>query len=233
MAFKDTHTRPVEEPTESAAPMDRGTVYSHPAFGQISVHRVSGVRSLYGSDFLHGRFVRIAISASSVTRDLAHDWPHPGKTIIEVDLSEAQWAAFVSSMNVGAGTQCTIDFIRGEGQMPLLPPPESRAEQFGGEAKQKLAEGVGAVRRARAMIDELGLPKGKADKLREELDRSIRELSQNLPFVAKSFDEHTERTTERAKAEVHGYINAAIARAGIAALSSTEEPLLSLPGKEG
>lgn len=228
----DKYTRPVEEPT--ALPVDRGIEYRHPAYGQISVHRISGGnRALYGSDFLHGRTVRIAISTSSVTRDLSHDWPHPDQTLIEVELSEAQWAAFVSSMNVGAGTQCTINFLKDVGQLPLLPDPENRAEQFSGEIKGKLGESLDAIRRARDLVNELGLPKGKAAQITEELERTLTELKLNLPFVAKSFDEHTEKTTERAKAEVHGYINAAIARAGIAALGAPDEPLLSLPGKDG
>lgn len=222
--------RPIEEPVKLPRD-DHGEAFTHPAFGQIGAHRISGVRRLYGSDFEHNGFIRIAISTSQLNRNLSRDWYHPRKTLIEVDLSEAQWAHFVSAMNMGAGTPCTIDFIGKEGQMPYLPPVD-RKKQFAGEHIERLDDALKSINEARKLLDTLGIPKGKADQVRSKLNSAEQQLSLNLGFVAESFGEHMETTVEAAKAEVHGYINATIARAGLTALGAPDQPLLRLESEE-
>lgn len=92
----------------------------HPAYGQIGASRTyGGGRALYGSDFRHNSSVTIRISESEVTRDLSRDWPHATREIVEVTLSEAQWATFVSSLNMGEGTQCTLAHVMGERKPPI------------------------------------------------------------------------------------------------------------------
>src|SRR5687767_12050919 len=102
--------REYEKPTTTkrVGRTDRGTTESHPAYGQISASRVSGSINLYGSDFRHNHYVIVSIHRSVLDRDLSHDWPFPRQEIIEVALSESQWAHFVSSLNAGSGAQCTI-----------------------------------------------------------------------------------------------------------------------------
>ena len=55
---------------------------------------------------------------------------------------------------------------------------------------------------------------------RQSTKRST-ELSSNLPFVADSFDEHVEEKIEKAKQEVHGYMNGVLTRAGDRAVNCT------------
>ena len=89
------------------------TVESHPAYAQISASRVSGQTNLYGSDFSHQNYVTISIHASELHRSLSRDWAFSRREYIEVAMSESQWAAFVSSMNVGCGIQCTLSHLEG------------------------------------------------------------------------------------------------------------------------
>jgi hypothetical protein len=55
--------------------------------------------------------------------------------------------------------------------------------------------------------------------LREQNRVARAKLASTIPFITKQFDEHLEETTEKAKAEIHGYMNGVIHRAGIATLS--------------
>lgn len=220
--------RPIQAPEADKVPWagnEKVTRHRHPAFAQIGVSRVSGGHTaLYGSDFNHNAYMTIRISRSELNRDLSHDWPFEREQVIEVALSEAQWATFVSSPNMGSGVQCTLQYLQGE-MIPGLPDPVSRSEQFAGEAKERLDR---ATRRLDQMLDEidaLGLPKGKAEKLRSEVRMARQDLASNLPFVAKSFAEHTERVTEHAKAEIHGYMTGVLMRTGVKALSEGALPL--------
>jgi hypothetical protein len=198
-----------------------GTAYSHPAFGQIRAGRVSGSSTLYGSDFLHHHYITIYINRSELHRDLSRDWHFPREELIEVALSEAQWATFVSSLNVGGGVPCTIQHVDGK-QAPGIP---FRVQED--DFKTELNDTVrGMVERIDKTIREVeegigtSLSKKKRDELTAELHRLRSDVSSGLPFVAESFGEHMEQTVESAKVEVHGYVQNMVTRAGLAALSS-------------
>lgn len=186
-----------------------GEISSHPAFGQIATSRVSGLMNLYGSDFVHHNFIAIRITGSQLRRDISHDWHHATEEHIEVYLSESQWATFVSSIGQGCGVCCTITAKNGK-SVPELPPPKSRVEQFSKEIDERLASVVSSLEDMSSQIDDAKMPKAKAEKLKDKLHRVITELTCNLDFVAKSFGEHAEATVEKAKAEVHGYMNGAL-----------------------
>ena len=202
--FQNT-MHPVVEPVETPDPFGHGTEFTHPSFAQIGAYRISGGRVLYGSDFQHNSFVRIRVKSSVLKRDLSHDWHHGNDTMIELDVSEAQWASFLSGMNIGDGTPCTLNFVQGVGPMPDLPLP-SRTDQFQAEADAKLLDAIAKIREV--------MEKVPAARQRE-LALVIQDIEKNLPFVAKSFGEHMERSVEKARVEIHGYMNGALRQAGL------------------
>ena len=215
----------VEEPVTVEDPHDRdGATTTHPAFGQIVASRVSGLTNLYGSDFQHHAYIEVRIQHSQLKRSLNRDWHYPRDEIIAVQLSEAQWASFVSSLNCGSGQCCTIKHINWE-PIALLPEPKSRTDQFETEMRAKLQrtkEHVGALRNK---IENMGLPKGKQQEILSALSGLMTELHSNLPFVAKQFGEHMEDVVEKAKSEIHGYMVGHIQRAGLEAITNGRLPL--------
>lgn len=219
--------RPVTPITVEKDRYSDGTVIKHPAFGQITLHRLEGGgQSLYGSDFEHSRSVMITIHESELHRNLSHDWPHARKVVTEIRMSEAQWATFVSSTGIGEGVQCTLAFRQDVGGIPGFELPD-RQELFNSELREKLHDTVEGFRKAIAQIDSMGLPKKKAADIKAAFERAIRELEANVPFVAETFSEHMEKTVDKAKAEIHGYMNATLQRAGLEALRAQQgSPLL-------
>jgi len=200
-----------------------GTRYTHPAFGQIQASRVSGGGvSLYDSDFTHNNFVAIRIHGSVLERNLSQDWHFQRDEIVEVYLSEAQWATFVSSMNVGGGVPCTITRVQGE-TIPAIP-FRAQHDDFKAELNGTV-EGLTARIDAtiRQMKEGIGssLSNKKRDELLAELVRLRQDVSSSLPYVARSFGEHMEQSVEKAKIEVSAYVQGAVTRAGLAALSET------------
>lgn len=227
-------TRPIEAPCTKTDGGHHDTITTHPAFGQIGAYRTSGGHTaLYGSDFNHNHYMTIRIARSELHRGLHRDWHHGRAEIIEIALSEAQWATFVSSPNMGSGVPCTIQALEGR-TIPGLPDPTNRSDQFRQEMKDKLARSVEKVANTLVELDGLGLPKGKTATLRDTLNGLLTELKSNLPFAAQSFEEHMEDTVEKAKQEVHGYMVGVLQRAGIASLANETLPLsLSAPTSSG
>lgn len=212
-------SRDVQEP--SVTENGSRKIYAHPAYGQLSASRVEGGRVLYGSDFQHQRYIRIRISPSRLERNLANDWLHAGRPVIEVDVSEAQWATFVSSMNVGQGVPCTIAALQGE-TVPGIPDPVDRSAQFAGEVRSKLERADKVLRELEEHIQACGVPKSKQADLLNAVRAARNDVGSNVKFVAEQFDEHMERTVEAAKVEVNAYATNLVMRTGLQALADAQ-----------
>lgn len=222
---------PIEEPVVTMEPGPGGVenaITRHPAFAQIGASRVSGHTNLYDSDFDHNAFMTVTISRSQLRRNLANDWHSAREELIHVAMSEAQWATFVSSPNVGSGVPCTLQHI-GREQVPGLPSPQARTDQFRGEVDAAMTKALAALQKLANELDGSGLPKGKAAALRELVSAAHGAIRGTVPFVAEQFDEHMEKTVERAKAEIHGYMTGALMRSGMDAIANGAPPL-QLPG---
>lgn len=212
---------------------DGSTEERHPAFGMIGASRVSCSghgATLHGSDFGHHHYVIVNIHNSSLRRDLSHDWIHnDGHEYVQVSLSEAQWATFVSSMNVGDGVPCTIERINGQ-RVPDILPTVNRREQFSGELQQTVVDAIDHLNKASSLVNASQAGVKSKELILGELKLAVQELRANVPFVAKSFDEHMDRTTERAKIEVNAYLQHAIVRAGLNSLGAGGQAPIELPG---
>lgn len=193
------------EPTEitsgCAFVCSRGDrAFAHPAYGQIGASRATGNTTLYGSDFVHHQYVTIQISRSQLHRDLSHDWEFAREQLIEVKLSEAQWATFVSSMNSGSGVPCTLDHV-GRERMPDIP---LRREADVSKVELRDITGTMHARVLRTIEDiegEIGksLSGVKRASILKELRQLERDLGDSIPFMVKSLDQNVENTVEKAK----------------------------------
>lgn len=190
---------------------------NHPSFAQIQVSRINGHRVMYDSDFNSHNYIGLRISKSELKRDLSHDWHHEKDELIEVCMSEAQWATMVSSLNT-SGTPCTLTYLMGK-QIDRLPEPTDRVNQFNAELSKHWLHAVEQLTEAQALVATLGLSKAKAAALESILNKAKSNISGNAQFVEKSFNEHMENSVEKAKCEANAYLYHVVQRAGLDALT--------------
>lgn len=200
---------------------------THPSFGQIRCSRVSGRTALYGSDFVHDHYMTVAICPSETRRSLSHDWPYAKQPIIEIAMSESQWAQFISTPNSGQGTRCTITDLHGK-PVPQIPEPKRRDAQFRAEMVGKVHRAQREIAALRTEVEGLKISGAAKKTLTDRIWQAEMATSSSIEFVQKSFDEHIERTVDQAKTEVEAYIEARIHAAGLSALGIGK--LVELPG---
>lgn len=215
---EDNQWSRVEEPVTTPGGPHDDSVTTHPAFGMISGSRCSGETYLAGSDFSHQHFICITIKGAQLHRGLSRDWWFGRKENVEVWLSEAQWATFVSSLNAGDGIPCTLRHLGDGKPLPLLPPPKARLAQFKAEANEDVREAFAHMDKLQEEINSLGMSNKRTKGLMESVEFIRKKLTDALPFVGKQFGEHMEKTVERAKVEVNAYVQAMVQRSGLAAL---------------
>lgn len=84
----------------------------------LSFRRTHGGHSnLFGSSIQHNDTIHMVLREGKVTRGLNEDWYVGGHEIIEVAMSQSQFAEVITSMNVDAGVPCTIKYIQGKGHI--------------------------------------------------------------------------------------------------------------------
>lgn len=225
-----------QRPTKNAQTGDE----EHPAYAMVGAYRSSSMASptgkhaghghvLFGSDFRHQHFMSIVVRPASLRRDLSHDYIHAGsRQYLEIQMSEAQWATFISTPNMGSGVPATLTYLTGEGDIPTIDHGVRRKEEFHNEVDERLQHAVRLIRELDADIEAAKLSRKDKEALRTKTHKAAQELDSNLGFVADSFDQHAEETVEKAKIEMETYLTGVVMRAGIKTLGGEAPPMLEL-----
>lgn len=190
-------------------PRDEEVRQQHESFGMIGAHRIQGGDGkLFGSSVKHFHGIRIAIKRAEKIRDLNEDRFYGKEELIEVELSPAQFAQFITSMNIGDGVPCTLRRVNGK-RMEECPEVNER-ETFEREFKEKIAGVMGEMNKLVAEVEEIfdkkSINKGDRAIVLSKLSLLMQEIRSNMPFVQSQFNEAMEKTVREAKAEVEAFV---------------------------
>ena len=204
----------------------------HESYGMLSISRMtssgSGIR-LFGSPLAtHYGTIRLTISKGKWIHGLNHDrYFGMNKDFIEVEMSAAQFADAITSLNMGSGTPCTIRYVGGE---RVDPPPNhaTEAEHIRDNFESTLDKYKAKAHTYRKRIEELAskLSAKAKDEIRIALDVMEDQLGSNIPFVVKQFQEATTRITTAAKAEVDAFVTGVVRAAGLQSIAEGRLPSL-------
>lgn len=211
----------------------------HPSYGILHIARTSGGGSsavrLFGSPLAtHYGTIRLSISKGRWIHGLHHDrYYGMGKDFIEIEMSAAQFADAITSLNIGSGTPCTIRYVSGE-RVPSPPDYPTEAEHIRDDFENSLNTFATKAHQYRKRIE--GLTSKLSAKAKEEiriaLDVIEQQLTSNVPFVVKQFQEATTRVTSAAKAEVEAFVTGAVRAAGLQSIAEGRLPSLLPSGED-
>lgn len=204
----------------------------HPSYGILHISRTSGGTSairLFGSPLAtHYGTIRLTISKGKWIHGLNHDrYFGMNKEFVEVEMSAAQFADAITSLNMGSGTPCTIRYVGGE---RIAPPPNhaTEAEHIRDNFESTLDKYKAKAHTYRKRIEELAskLSTKAKEEIRIALDVMEDQLGSNIPFVVKQFQEATTRVTTAAKAEVDAFVTGVVRAAGLQSIAEGRLPSL-------
>ncbi|QBX06535.1 hypothetical protein H1O16_gp122 [Burkholderia phage BcepSaruman] len=207
--------------------------YEHPAFAQIAITRRSGTQYLYGSDFEHQHSISLTINMSKQYRRYAedqHTQSHTGQ-LIEIVMSEAQFASLMSSMGLGNGVPCTLTRYNGQ-SIPQIPHIAEVAPKFRADTRKYAQNALDALDVLAEKLEEAKLSSKQRDELLGHVESARMNVKSNLNFVLRQFGEYIENTLSKAKTEITSYAQAALTRLGLAtALKNSNSPITYLEDK--
>jgi len=207
------------------------TTEEHPSYGLVKVSRIQGHPGpLFGSQLRdHGTFIGLKIKRGERSSHDGRDWYLSRGDLIEVWLSAAQFAELLTTMNMGSGVPCTIKRIwddDGYHEVPPVPKDEAvESDRVNSEFKAKMSrlnvEFSEAIQGMLKFLDQKGpVPAGKKNEFKKLVEKIDREISANMPYWLKSFQESVEKTVVSAKSEVDAMMTSVIQRAGLKAIQS-------------
>jgi len=175
---------------------------THPAFGLIGASRGSSTPGavLFDSEIRHRNVITIRIKRACRERKLNTDWLFGRQELIEVQMSEAQWASFVSSMNTGDGVPCTITRYDDELMVPGLPytPRLAQSMDYAHQAANKAFESIKAVfQRVKEKPTKANL---------RDMEIALQNAVPNVDFAGKTLVEHVENTVVKARADIEAMV---------------------------
>lgn len=183
---------------------------THPSYGVIRLSRTSGGHGcLFGSPFVHHQALDIDIYRASESRSLSNTRVmHEGLPLVSIRMSEAQFAQFITSVAVGEGTPCTLDYVWGQ-RMPE--PPEQREVQEFHEDAQRTLKRAGswiteAIEKVTALLEAPAVTKAQRRELLGLLRQVEKAYADSLPFTLTQFTERMEKIVSAGKLEIEGYL---------------------------
>jgi len=209
--------------------------FTHPSYGMVSFTRFTstGYR-MFGSAVKVNGGVTLCVKRAIRAHTLHHDWYRGREQLIEVHLTELQFAQLLTGMNVGDGVPCTINFVAGEGRVED-PPADvlTEAEIVHKDVKEKSRDLGRQLDKAaadiRKVLAESKVAKGEKEKVLHAVDMFVQEVRHNLPYLMEQFQQSAERVVSELKTEVVAFCERTLRSRGLEALGK-QAPTPLLPG---
>lgn len=173
--------------------IDREQSEHHESFGMLQISRVQGGRGstrLFGSHLnYHEHTIQLRVLRAYRSFHLSTEWfsPENALPVVEIEMSAAQFAEAITSMNRGAGTPCTIRSVETE-TMEDLPDehvPEHRiiVGDFKEEVEGLVLDLNEQLEELDAILDKRHLNKADRAAIRSIVNRSVKLAEDSAPFM--------------------------------------------------
>ena len=187
--------------------MDDRTKETHDTWGLIQWNRFQGRSNFFGSDLNHDSGVTLTVKECEAHRSLSRTLFFDGKIILEVRMSESQFAEFLTTPNSGNGTPCTIEH-RHMKEFKNMGPVKMMASEYDlhrEEGKKTVRESMSVVNDMKAMIDGLKISAKAKKDLLWQVEMIERALGSSIDFVEESFERRMNEIVQKAKTDIEAF----------------------------
>ena len=205
----------------------------HESYGVVHFSRRQRPETaLFGSSIKHENTISLKIAGAELQRkyNLDYVFSSSADTIVEVEMSYAQFAEAITSLNQGIGVPVTIRYANGKATSDC--PFESKETQFRTEFEADLSKlsdvAKTATKRAMELLDsKKPLNKAEKEELLSLLTSVSRMVDSNIPFVRERFAEQMDKTLQEAKGNFEGFVQNRMSQMANAAIAQNLQELPS------
>lgn len=208
---------------------------THPSYGCIGVSQVSGKGVLFGSEVSHQHFISITISEARRVVDEPREFVMSDRELVQIAMTQAQFAEMITSPNRGSGVPCTIERCIADNDKPWVhprhggrpepPAPEHYTKKYKNAMGERADHISSGLKTAKEMADRLFSGEDKPTKanlgaIAAALRMAQMNLDSNLPYVMEEMEEGIEKRMATAVSEFESYLAFSLKAKGLEQLSS-------------
>ena len=187
---------------------------SQPCYGIINFKRVHcNSEHLYGSEVAHTDVIEMTVKRSDCVHELNHDWYFGKDDIIQLQMSSAQFAQLITSLNMGEGVPCTLTYTEKDGdisQIKWVGQKEKIHNDFNKQMESLKTLVTDDLDEVCGELDSKNVNLTRQRELSNKLKQIGRILYDKIPFINKSFMESTDNVQTQAIQEVEARIQSKI-----------------------
>lgn len=172
---------------------------SFQAIAQLT--RKSGNTFLFGTPVQQQNYISLKIQECDVSREHSEDRYSGRKTIVEVNLSIAQFAELITGVGT-EGVPCTLTKLQGS-EVEIMPTPEEESRKFAQDLTvidQEIHKSIESLEDA---ITALKIPHKTKMELRFRLKKVQQGLDDQKPFVEEMFEQRMHEVVQDAKIQIN------------------------------
>lgn len=207
---------------------DEEVIEQHPAYAQLSFSRINCSKSddntLYGSAIRHQSIISMRITSSTkhITNytETYHADIHP---YIEIQMSQAQFAEAITTLNIGSGVPVTLKSLMGKWYPDCqeLTVQERTQQKLNSELKSLAKKLIESKKEAEEILNKKGTITASDKKRLDSIISSfLMEIKSNLPFLNECMQEALDKNVSAAKSDVESFLLHAITKMGIESLQN-------------
>lgn len=199
----------------------------HPSYGMVGFTRTVGNPGrLFGSPLAnHESYITLRVSKGARIHSLGYDRFHGGLRgeILEVIMSAGQFAELITTMNIGSGVPCTIQYMNGK----RVPGPSKDAELEVEKVRkgfkkdmQRVAERLKEGRmELESLLEKKTLTKDDKKRILGIISGAESHIEDTAPFMMEMFEEASEKVVKHAKAEIDAFVTHNVIAEGLRSIA--------------
>jgi len=208
--------------------------------GMVGFNRITGSKKLFMSNLNNSNWISLRVyEAHDEDNDYGEKRVHTksNRPLVDLDISAAQFAELLTTMNIGHGVPCTLRYIDGEkidqtGLEEDEKPIDVGKKFFKKNAKEvtdKISKKISSLREE---LETLKMSKKDKAKVESILEGFETEILSNMPFYVSIFEEVAKKVVTESKAEIDAFVTGGIVKAGLDALGIKGQTLIEDNSKD-
>jgi hypothetical protein len=199
-------------------------VHEHESYAVLGFTRSQQSRRvpLFGSPIEHGHTITFVLRRAEEHRASSYSSYYATERLIEGEMSEAQFARLITTMNTGDGVPVTLRYVGGK--RCEAPPVFSERQRI----REELQEGVeriagdfdSDIEEIERIFEKASVGKGDRETILKKMRSMQQRLRSKIPYIHEQFDEAVEETVTAALAEVEAHVTNAAQKLGVEALQN-------------
>jgi len=203
--------------------MDEDKIDYHESFVQVSFsrHNSNKNKSIYGSSIGHNETLVLEVYESEVHRHLSRSWYSPRKKIMELEMSQSQFAELITTMNMGSGIPCNLNYFNGKHieNNTLTNILDVFKKEFQNDLNGITKKSKETIEEIQNILNNKTVTKKDLKKALDNLYHIKQDLESNLTFILSQFNEQMNKTVVEAKGEVEAFVENKIRSAGLSSIA--------------